>query len=35
MSHLAFDSLPEPGERFKLGELLGTGVWANVSEFAL
>lgn len=30
MSPLAYDSLPEPGERFKLGELLGTGVWANV-----
>lgn len=30
MSHLSIDSLPEPGDRYVLGEVLGIGVWAKV-----
>lgn len=30
MSPLAVESLPEPGDRFILGDVIGTGVWAQV-----
>lgn len=29
--NLPFDSLPEPGNRFTLGEEIGRGAWARVS----
>lgn len=35
MVYLALDSLPEPGDRYTIGELLGTGVWAKVIIFFL
>lgn len=30
MSHLSVESLPEPGDRYVLGDVLGIGVWAKV-----
>lgn len=30
MSHLTVESLPEPGDRYVLGDVLGIGVWAKV-----
>lgn len=30
MSHLNVDQLPEPGDRYVLDEVIGTGIWANV-----
>lgn len=29
---LPYDSLPDPGERFTLGEVIRTGVWAKVRD---
>lgn len=31
MLHLKVDSLPDPSNRFDLGEEIATGVWAKVS----
>lgn len=30
MSHLNVDQLPDPGDRYTLEEVIGTGIWANV-----
>lgn len=30
MVYLALDSLPDPGERYKIGDVLGVGIWAKV-----
>lgn len=32
MMHLKVDSLPDPSNRFDLGEEIATGVWSKVSE---
>lgn len=29
-TYLAFDSLPEPGDRFLLGDEIATGAWGKV-----
>lgn len=35
MSHLSVESLPEPGDRYVLGEVLGVGVWAKVVHYKM